>query len=75
MSKSITELKDKVDLLSLVESKHKVKPVGQDRYRVNPCPVCGSKDHFTIYTNTNSYNSFNDCCQGGSPYDYLMEVY
>ena len=74
MSKSITELKDKVDLLSLVESKHKVKPVGQDRYRVNPCPVCGSKDHFTIYTNTNSYSSFNDCCQGGSPYDYLMEV-
>ena len=43
-------------------------------YRVNPCPVCGHNDHFTIYPETNSYSSFSGCCQGGSIYKFLQEV-
>lgn len=58
------------------------KRLGSGAYRVNPCPVCGGKDHFTIYEphsskNNNpwwTFSSFNGCCKGGSPLDYLIEV-
>ena len=50
-------------------------------YRVNPCPICNGKDHFTIYAPHKgkhdnpwwTYTSFNGCCRGGSPIDYLVE--
>ena len=71
---TISELEERIDLLSLIENKYKVKSIGSGNYRVDPCPICGSKDHFTIYPNTNSYSSFNDCCTGGSVYKYLIEV-
>lgn len=71
---TIAELENEIDLLSLIERKQKATPIGENLYRVNPCPKCQSKDHFTIYTDTNSYNSFNGCVQGGSVYKYLMEV-
>lgn len=70
----ISDLEGKVSLLSLIKGKHKVKSIGSGNYRIDPCPICGSKDHFTIYPETNSYSSFSDCCTGGSVYKYLMEV-
>lgn len=69
----ISDLEQRVDLLSLIENSHKVKKIG-NKYRVDPCPICKSKNHFTIYPETNSYSSFNDCCTGGSVYKYLIEV-
>lgn len=69
----IEKLKNKVDLLSLIARDYKVRKVG-NCYRVDPCPVCGRKNHFTVYPETNSYSSFSNCCNGGSVYDYLMEV-
>lgn len=69
----IADLEQRVNLLSLIENKYRVKKEGET-FRVNPCPICGSKDHFTIYPKTNSYSSFNECCTGGSVYKYLMEV-
>lgn len=68
----ISELESKVNILSLIDPKQ-IKKEGKT-YRVNPCPVCGGKDHFTVYPDTNSYSSFNACCQGGSIYKYLQEV-
>lgn len=58
------------------------KRINNGVYRVNPCPVCGHKDHFTLYSpNTSSnknsywtYASYSKCCNGGSPVDYLMEI-
>lgn len=57
------------------------KRLGNGVYRVNPCPKCGGKDHFTLFEpnsskNRNSwwtYSSFNGCCNGGSVVDYLIE--
>ena len=57
------------------------KRLGNGIYRVNPCPRCGGKDHFTIFEpnsskNKNSwwtYSSFSGCCKGGSIVDYLVE--
>lgn len=72
-SLKIAELEAKIDLLSLIEQNHTVKREGKT-YRVNPCPVCGHNDHFTIYPETNSYSSFSGCCQGGSIYKFLQEV-
>ena len=69
----IADLEQRVNLLSLIESRYKVKKAGKV-FRVDPCPVCGSKEHFTIYPETNSYTSFSECCTGGSVYKYLIEV-
>lgn len=71
---TITELEKRIDLLLLIERSYKTTKVGADTYRVNPCPVCNGKDHFTIKANENFYQSFNDCCSGGSVYKYLIEV-
>ncbi|MFT8322687.1 MAG: DnaB-like helicase C-terminal domain-containing protein [Bacillus sp. (in: firmicutes)] len=68
------ELQKQVDLISLIAKKHHLKKVGKNQYRVNPCPVCGRFDHFTVYADTNSYHSFSGCCKGGSVFEYLMEV-
>lgn len=71
----LDELKMKVSLLDYIEqSGLKVERAGQSVYRINPCPVCGHKDHFTIYQDTNSYVSFSECCSGGSIIDYMIEV-
>ncbi|MGF6950850.1 replicative DNA helicase [Neobacillus sp. B4I6] len=71
----LEDLIKEVDILFLIEQKliGKLKREGKI-YRVNPCPVCGHNDHFTVYPETNSYTSFSKCCKGGSVYDYLLEV-
>ncbi|WHY88206.1 DnaB-like helicase C-terminal domain-containing protein [Neobacillus novalis] len=69
-----SESKKQVDLISLIKKKHLLEKVGKGTYRVNPCPVCGHYDHFTIFAETNSYFSFSGCCKGGSAFDYLLEV-
>lgn len=72
---TLEEMKQTVDLLDYVQSQgREARRVGANKYRVDPCPVCGHKGHFTIYPDSNSYNSFNDCCKGGSVLDYLIEV-
>ncbi len=40
---------------------------------LNPCPICGHKDHFFVYPENNSYYSFSGCCKGGSIVDALIE--
>ncbi|MBZ9624391.1 toprim domain-containing protein [Clostridium sp. FP2] len=71
---TIEQLESKIDLLSLIKRDCRVKGAGVDTYRVSPCPICEGKEDFTIYSKTNSYFSFNGCCNGGSVYKYLMEV-
>lgn len=73
--KEIEQAKKEVSLLSYIISQGgQVKNIGIGKYRLDPCPVCGHKEHFTIYPDTNSYSSFSSCCKGGSIIDYLMEV-
>lgn len=72
----LNELKSKVNLLDYIKSNApgKVEKVGANQYRLNPCPICNGKDHFTIYADSNSYSSFSECCKGGSIIDYLIEA-
>lgn len=72
----LSELKRKVSLLDYIKQGAigKIERVGVNEYRLNPCPVCGSKDHFTIYADSNSYSSFNGCCKGGTIIDYFIEI-
>ena len=71
----LEELKNNIDLLDYIRDQgNNIERVGTNTYRVNPCPACGHFDHFTVYTETNSYSSFNGCCNGGTIIDYLMEV-
>ena len=68
-------LKEKVKLLDYVQKNGgQIEKAGQNTYRLNPCPVCGHKDHFTIYPENNSYYSFSGCCEGGSIIDYMIEI-
>lgn len=39
---------------------------------VNPCPVCGHKDHFFITENNNCFFSASKCNKGGTVIDWLM---
>lgn len=68
----LNELKQKVSIMDLAANYDVIKI--NKCYRINPCPVCGHKDHFTIYPDTNSYSSFSNCCKGGSVLDFLIEV-
>jgi len=60
------EVKSKVPILDyvMVESQGKQEKVGEDTWRMNPCPLCGHSDCFTIYTKTESFNCFS-CGQAG----------
>lgn len=69
----ISDMESKVNIISLIDNS-KLKKIKDGGYHVNPCPVCGHKDHFTIYSDTNSYVSYSGCCNGGSVYKYLQEV-
>lgn len=71
---TITELENRISLVDLIAKDFQIKKVGTDTYRVNPCPICGKYDHFTIDASKNYYSSFNGCCTGGSIYKYLQEV-
>jgi replicative DNA helicase len=72
LQEKIKRAKQEINLLDYIPGK-KIN-VGGGKIRVNPCPVCNKKDHFTIYTGKNTYSSFNNCCNGGSIIDYIMEV-
>lgn len=71
----IEEIKRKIDLLAYVEGQtgRRAEKLKGTTYRMNPCPICGHKDHFDIHTDTNSYNSYSGCCKGGSVIDFEME--
>ena len=76
----LEEAKIKINLLDYVNGDK--KSLGGGKYRINPCPMCGRKDHFTLFepntiNNKNNwwtYSSFNDCCNGGSIIDYMEQV-
>lgn len=70
----IKDLENKINLSYLAGKDFTLKAAGQDTYRINPCPVCGGKDHFTINSKGNYYHSFSGCCEDGGVYKYLQEV-
>lgn len=72
----LKELENQINILEYIKEDLRIEPkkVNENTYRINPCPVCGHNDHFTIYTDTNSYSSFSDCCRGGSILKYMQEV-
>ena len=75
----IQEAKQKVSLLEYAKANSgaQVEKVGANTYRLNPCPICGHYDHFTIYANTNSFYSHSGCPggkEGGDIINYLQEV-
>ncbi|MEC3859445.1 DnaB-like helicase C-terminal domain-containing protein [Bacillus sp. WOD8 KX774193] len=76
MENQIKDIKE-IDLLNYISQNHKMEQCGPNMYRVNPCPICGHRDHFTVYTDTNSWTSFAKCHEkisGGSIIDYVMAV-
>lgn len=70
----LEEAKNKVDLLEYIEKVTSIKAVKKgNAYYINPCPICGKKDHFAINRKENYYKSFSECCRGGSIIDFLVE--
>lgn len=69
----INEAKEKVNLLAYIESATgtSAKRVG-NAYFINPCPICGGKDHFSIEKKKNYFNSFS-CDAGGTIIDFMMQ--
>lgn len=74
---TLEQVKNKISIVDYVQrytSNVQLKSLGNNNYRVNPCPICGHKDHFTLYGETNTYTSFNNCCEGGDIIKYMEEV-
>lgn len=72
----IKELEERVNLVDLVRDYgYQTTRVGKD-LRINPCPVTGGMDRFTINVQGNYYNVFNGTGNnsGGSCYKFLTEV-
>ena len=72
----LEQVKQKISIVEYVKqhTSSQIKNLGNGQYRVNPCPICNHKDHFTLYADTNSYSSFNNCCEGGDILNYMQEV-
>lgn len=69
------KIKKEVQILDLLkESGKDFKRVGANTYRVTPCPVCGSTNGFTVYSDTNTYNCYGACNKGGDIFTYMEEV-
>lgn len=47
--------------------------IGSSTQRVNPCPICGHKDCFTIYQTTNQFKCYS-CGNAGSNIDLVIKA-
>lgn len=77
MHADIDRIKTEIDLVRYVSQVLGLEPkrVGVDKWRFNPCPVCGGNDHFTVSFNGEAwlYHSFAECCDGGSIIDFVQQ--
>lgn len=77
MHADIDRIKSEIDLVDYASRVLQTAPakVGKDTWRINPCPVCGGRDHFTISFNGQVwlYHSFAGCCEGGSIIDFVQQ--
>ncbi|MGD9276530.1 MAG: hypothetical protein PVJ67_05135 [Candidatus Pacearchaeota archaeon] len=62
--------KQKIKLIDIIPGSR--KKTGKWTF-INPCPICGHNDHFTITTHDNCYQSQSKCCKGGSIVDWFIE--
>ncbi|MHB8277891.1 MAG: DnaB-like helicase C-terminal domain-containing protein [Candidatus Humimicrobiaceae bacterium] len=71
---NLEELKQEADILKYIQDTTGAvaKRISPSIYRLDPCPVCSHKDHFTIYPSTGSYHSFSGCIEGGSIIDFMI---
>ena len=63
------------DILTYILQQTGSRPVKKgDKILLNPCPVCGHKDHFYVYPETSSFYSFSSCCNppGSTIIDAMM---
>lgn len=71
----LEQVKKKINLADYIKSQGlKIKNIGGGTLRVNPCPKCGRKEHFTINVKENYYYSFAECCKGGDILNYMQEI-
>ncbi len=71
--KQLSELKNSFDFLSLIRSSGSSERRAGRIIQFNPCPICGHKDDFCYYTDTQTFMCFGasgNC--GGSVIDYIM---
>ena len=75
MSDEIEEAKKKISLLNYIGGYPKSYQGGK-LYRYKYCPKCsiGKYFPFVVYPNTNSYYSWNQCCNGGDIVNYMQEI-
>lgn len=73
----VEQVKETFNLLEQIEADtgQKVRHIGNGKYMLDICPICNHKQHFVIYTKTNSYSSFSKCCKGGTIIDWLIEFH
>lgn len=73
MGTRLSLLKKEISILEYI--KNNVLNIGikitGNKAMVNPCPLCGHRDHFFIYLNNNTFCSFGCAARGGSIVDFI----
>lgn len=64
-------INEKINLLEYVSKRFATQSIGSGKYRINPCPICGHNDCFTVFTKSNSFHCFS-CNTGGDVFGFLM---
>jgi hypothetical protein len=71
------ELKKNMSLVRYAESIGlKVIPAGK-AWRLDGCPICGDRKHFSINKNGRGewyYNIFGDCAKGGDIFNFVIHI-
>lgn len=80
----ISELEKRIyahtPLIDYIEEQHDLEHMGSNAARINPCPKCGGRDHFTIKGDQNYWTVFEACTDlmdgvnGGGLYKYLLYI-
>ncbi|MBP1533693.1 MAG: DUF3987 domain-containing protein [Ruminococcus sp.] len=73
-SPELDDLKRRFDFLGYIRQNYSVTEKRSGNYIVlNPCPICGHKDDFVFYPQTNSFKCFSTSGDvGGTIIDFLM---
>ena len=61
---NLQKIKEKLNIIEFASKRWQAKELSSNKFRINPCPICGHKDCFTLFAKTQSFYCFS-CGSGG----------
>lgn len=64
---------ERINLLEYISKRWQTKSIGTSKYRVNPCPICGHNDCFTIFEKSQNYHCYS-CGSHGDIFEITVKT-